>query len=157
MYSVLKFIHIFGVVLFVGNIIVTALWKTRADRSGDLATVAFAQRTVVLADWAFTLPGVLLILVGGYATALRRPFPLHGLPWLEWGQGLFYLAALIWLVVLVPTQRRLVKMSDAALRNRSLSGVLDPEFRRLSRRWATWGGLATLLPIIVLFLMVTKP
>jgi uncharacterized membrane protein len=152
MYTVLKFIHIFGVVLFVGNIIVTALWKTRADRSGNLATVVFAQRTVVLADWAFTLPGVLLILIGGYAMAVRRPFPLHGLVWLEWGQGLFYVAALIWLLVLVPTQRRLVDVSAAALR----SGVMSPEFRRLSRRWAMWGGIATLLPLIVLFLMVAK-
>lgn len=157
MYSVLKFIHIFGVVMFVGNIMVTALWKAHADRSGNPATVAFAQRTVALADWAFTLPGALLILGGGYAMALRRPFPLHGLPWLEWGQGLFFLAALIWLVVLIPTQRRLVRVSDAALRAGSLSGVLDPEFRRLSRRWAMWGGIATLLPLIVLFLMVTKP
>jgi uncharacterized membrane protein len=153
MYTVLKFIHILGVVLFVGNIIVTALWKTRADRSGTLATVAFAQRTVVQADWVFTLPGVLLVLIGGYAMAARRPFPLHGLVWLEWGQGLFFLAVLIWLGVLVPTQRRLVEVSAAALR----SGVMSPEFGRLSRRWAMWGGIATLLPLIVLFLMVTKP
>jgi uncharacterized membrane protein len=62
-------------------------------------------------------------------------------------------AALIWLIVLIPTQRRLVAVSDAALR----SGVLSPEFQSLSRRWAVWGGLATLLPVIVLFLMITKP
>jgi uncharacterized membrane protein len=79
MYGVLKFIHILGVVLFVGNIIVTALWKTRADQSRDLATLAFAQRTVARADWAFTLPGVLLILIGGYGMALQGGLPLHGL------------------------------------------------------------------------------
>ncbi len=153
MYTVLKFIHILGVVLFVGNIVVTALWKTRADESGDLATVAFAQRTVARADWAFTLPGILLILIGGYGMALLGRLPLHGLRWLEWGQGLFYVSALIWVVVLIPTQRRLVAVSDAALR----AGVLSPEFRSLSRRWAVWGGIATLLPVIVLFLMITKP
>ena len=153
MYPFFKFLHIFGVVLFVGNIIVTALWKTRADGSGDPATVAFAQRTVAQADWVFTLPGIGLVLIGGYAMAATRPFPLHGLPWLEWGQVLFYASALIWLLVLVPTQRRLVKVSEATRR----SGVADPQFTRLSRRWAMWGGLATLLPLIVLYLMVTKP
>ena len=153
MYEWLKFLHVFGVVLFVGNIIVSALWKTRADRTGDLATVAFAQRTVALADWAFTLPGVLLVLVGGYGMAAKRPWPLHGLPWLEWGQSLFFAAVLIWLIVLVPTQRRLIALSDAARR----AGTAQPEFARLSRRWAVWGGIATVLPIIVLFLMVTKP
>ncbi len=152
MYAVMKFIHIFGVVLFVGNIITAALWKTRADRSGDLATIAFAQRTVVTADRAFTLPGIVLVLVGGYAMAFRRPWPLHGLPWLEWGQVLFFVSGLIWLLVLVPTQRRLVALSEAGRR----AGRLDPEFTRLSRRWAMWGGIATLLPVVVLFLMVTK-
>jgi uncharacterized membrane protein len=149
----MKFVHLLGVVLFTGNIITAALWKTRADRSGDLTAIAFAQRTVVTADWAFTLPGVVLILISGYAMALRRPWPLHGLVWLEWGQTLFFLAALIWLLVLVPAQRRLVALSEAGRRD----GRLDPEFARLSRRWAMWGGIATLLPVIVLFLMVTKP
>ncbi|HLN13518.1 MAG TPA: DUF2269 family protein, partial [bacterium] len=46
MYDVVKFFHILGAVLFVGNIIVTAMWKARADRTGDLATIAFANRLV---------------------------------------------------------------------------------------------------------------
>ncbi len=125
MYIYLKFVHLFGVVLFVGNIITAALWKTRADRSGDLATVVFAQRTVAL----------------------------HGIHWLEWGQLLFWISGLIWILVLVPTQRRLVAASEAGRK----AGALPPEFARLSTRWAMWGGIATLLPIIVLFLMVTKP
>jgi len=152
-YTGLKFLHLLGVVLFVGNIITAALWKTRADRSGDLATIAYAQRTVALADWMFTVPGVLLVLIGGYGMAARRPWPLHGIHWLEWGQGLFWLAALIWLFVLVPTQRRLIAASAAGRK----SGALPPEFARLSKRWAMWGGIATLLPLIVLYLMVVKP
>jgi uncharacterized membrane protein len=151
-YTTLKFLHIFGVVLFVGNIITAALWKTRADRTGDLATIAFAQRTVAFADWAFTLPGVVLVVIGGYGMAARRPWPLHGLPWLEWGQGLFWLSALIWLLVLVPTQRRLIAVSEDARQK----GSLPPEFAGLTQRWAMWGGIATLLPVIVLFLMIAK-
>jgi uncharacterized membrane protein len=153
MYATFKFLHLLGVVLFVGNIITAALWKTRADRSGDLATVAFAQRTVARADWIFTVPGVLLVVIGGYAMAGKRPWPLHGLRWLEWGQGLFWLAVLIWVFVLLPTQRRLIGVSEEARR----TGVLPPEFARLSARWAMWGGIATLLPLIVLYLMVAKP
>ncbi|HKV44952.1 MAG TPA: DUF2269 domain-containing protein [bacterium] len=153
MYAIFKFLHLLGVVLFVGNIITAALWKTRADRSGDPATVAFAQRMVARADWIFTLPGVLLVVIGGYAMAGKRPWPLHGLRWLEWGQGLFWLAVLIWVFVLIPTQRRLIGVSEEARRTQ----VLPAEFARLSRRWAMWGGIATLLPLIVLYLMVAKP
>src|ERR1700730_1155287 len=127
MYTTLKFVHLFGVVLFVGNIITAALWKARADRSGDLATVAFAQRTVALADWVFTLPGSLLVVIGGYGMAAKRPWPLHGLPWLEWGQSLFWLTGLIWIFVLVPTQRGLVAASEAGRK----AGALPPEFAGL--------------------------
>ena len=153
MYLWLMFAHILGVVLFVGNIVTAALWKTRADRSGDLAVVVFAQRTVALADRAFTVPGVLLLLIGGYGMAATRPWPLHGVRWLEWGQGLFWLTALIWIIVLIPTQRRLISVSEAGRK----AGSLPPEFARLSARWAMWGGIATLLPMIALLMMVIKP
>jgi len=36
------------------------------------------------------------------------------------------------------------------------TGSLRPEFARLTGRWSMWGGIATLLPVIVLFLMVAK-
>ena len=61
---------------------------------------------------------------------------LHGIHWLEWGQGLFWLAALIWLFVLVPTQRRLIAASEAGRK----SGALPPEFERLSHRWRCEAG-----------------
>ena len=35
LYTVLKAVHLFGVVVFLGNIVVTAWWKLMADRTGD--------------------------------------------------------------------------------------------------------------------------
>ena len=40
--------HIIGVVLFLGNIIVTAVWKMLAYRTREAAVVAFGQRLVVV-------------------------------------------------------------------------------------------------------------
>ena len=53
-YLVFKLVHIFGIILFLGNIIVTALWKVQADRTRDPRIIAFAQRLVTLTDWVFT-------------------------------------------------------------------------------------------------------
>ena len=36
-------------------------------------------------------------------------------------------------------------------------GSPDPAYRQASRRWAIFGGIATLLPVLILFLMVFKP
>jgi uncharacterized membrane protein len=50
-------LHILGVVLFLGNIIVTAVWKTLADRTKNPSVVAYAQRLVTVTDVAFTATG----------------------------------------------------------------------------------------------------
>lgn len=114
MYVVMKFVHVFGVVLLVGNAIVSALWKVNADRTGDPLVAATAARTIVRADYFFTIPGVLLIIAAGYAMAAKRPWPLHGLHWLDWGQTLLYLAILLWLIFLVPAQRRMAALATDA-------------------------------------------
>ena len=36
-YSIVKLVHLLGVILFMGNIIVSALWKTQADKTGILS------------------------------------------------------------------------------------------------------------------------
>ena len=45
-YLWLKVLHIVGVVLFLGNIIVTGWWKNMADRTKNPQIIAFAQRQV---------------------------------------------------------------------------------------------------------------
>jgi uncharacterized membrane protein len=42
-YLLLKSLHVLGVVIFLGNIIVTAVWKAFADRTGSPAIVAYAS------------------------------------------------------------------------------------------------------------------
>lgn len=49
-YLLIKSLHLLGVILFVGNIIVTGWWKVMADRTGNPAIIAFAQRQVTLTD-----------------------------------------------------------------------------------------------------------
>jgi len=57
-YNAFKVVHLFGVVIFLGNIIVTALWKVMADRTDNPRIIAYAQRLVTLTDWIFTAGGV---------------------------------------------------------------------------------------------------
>ena len=84
-YPQFKFLHILGVVLLIGNVTVTAVWKVFADRTGQATIVAFAQRLVTYTDWAFTLGGVALLMIGGYGMAITSHLPLFGSTWL--GRG----------------------------------------------------------------------
>jgi len=69
-YLLLKSLHIFGTVIFLGNIIVTGWWKVMADRTRNPVVIAFAQRQVTLTDFIFTTRGVVLILATGIGNAI---------------------------------------------------------------------------------------
>lgn len=151
-YLWLKTIHIFGVVLFLGNIIVTGWWKNLADRTKNPQIIAFAQRQVTLTDFIFTTGGVLILLGAGMANVF-----LHGLSystkWLSHGFAIFILSGLIWAIVLIPTQIKQAKMAKIFAN----SGEIPQAYWRLCNRWNWFGLIATILPLMNLYWMVFKP
>jgi len=123
-YLLLKTIHLIGVVLFIGNIVVTGWWKYMADRTRDPRIIAFAQRQVTLTDWVFTFGGVVLVGVGGIGNAALHDMPMS-VPWLGIGSLLFGASGVIWIAILVPLQIRLGRMrapSPSAARSRRPTG-----------------------------------
>jgi uncharacterized membrane protein len=152
-YLLLKSLHILGAVLLLGNIIVTAWWKGMANRTGDAAIIAFAQRQVTLTDWLFTLTGAVLIVASGDWIAYGLIGDSWQILWLTWGRLLFIASGLIWLVVLVPVQVKQARLARAF----AASGSIPPEYWRLNRRWYVFGTVAVLLPLANLYWMVFKP
>ena len=89
-------LHILGVVLFLGNIIVTMAWKVFADRTKGASVVAYAQRLVTTTDIAFTATGVVLIVVSGQVMAGDFGGVFGGPAWLTIGWSLFIASGVIW-------------------------------------------------------------
>lgn len=152
MYSALKFIHLLGMVLLLGNVTVTSVWKLFADRTRDRETTAFAQRMVTGTDWSLTLAGIVLTMVGGYGMALYGRFPLLEPGWLLYGQLGFLLSGIIWGLVLVPIQTKQARL----VRESPRGGALPDIYWHLSRRWLRWGIAATVPLVASLWFMVFK-
>ena len=152
MYAFLKTLHIIGVVILIGNVTITAYWKVLADRTSDPRLIAHAQHGVTVADWIFTLAGIVLILVGGYGAAWVAGLSLTSPLWLVIGQVLFAVSGLVWLCILVPIQ---IRQARAA---RLLVGgdTLPLQYRRDSRRWLIWGVVATVPLVAAIYVMVAK-
>jgi uncharacterized membrane protein len=146
-----KFVHIVGAVLFIGNIIVTAAWMILAERSKKPSIIHFAARAVNQADHFFTVPGVLLIFINGLVLAPAfGNGSILGASWVVAALLLLILSGAVWVGFLLRYQYQLVDLSA--------SGELLPEeFASVFRKWAIWGVVATVLPIISLILMVFKP
>lgn len=149
---VLKTIHLIGVILFIGNIIVTALWKMMADRTRDVAVIRFATRLVNLTDIVFTAGGIAILLSAGHAMA-----PSYGgvvaTSWILWSYTLLSVTGLVWVCILLPvqiTQARLLKTLGPQ------EGI-PARYWKLSSLWAVAGSVATILPLPAIYLMVAKP
>ncbi|MBY0491715.1 MAG: DUF2269 domain-containing protein [Gemmatimonadaceae bacterium] len=148
-----KLLHLLGLVLLLGNVTVTSVWKVFADRTGNPVVVAFAQRLVTITDWFLTLGGVLLLAGGGYGMALTAGIPVLGARWLSMSQLGFAISGAIWLGILVPTQAaqtRAIRAFPADLTE------LPAHYRRLSRRWITWGVIATIPLLAAMRLMILR-
>ena len=138
-YLILKSLHIFGAIIFLGNIIVSAWWKIMANKTLNPAIVAFAQRQVTLTDFVFTLSGAaLLILTGDYITYFLMQDSWN-ITWVVWGRSLFIISGLIWLFILVPIQIKQAKLAKEF----SSKETIPNEYWQLSNRWMLFGTIAT--------------
>jgi len=152
-YLLLKSLHLLGVILFLGNIIITGWWKVMADRTRDKVVIAFAQRQVTLTDYIFTLGGAVLVLVTGLSNASTYGVDYLSIKWLLWGYGLFVASGIIWVVILIPLQIKLAKLAHQFTEDEPIPEL----YWKLGRLWLVFGILATLLPLINLYWMVFKP
>ncbi len=153
MYFVMKAVHIFAVVLFLGNIITGLFWKAHGDRSGDPRIMAHTLDGIIRSDRWFTLPGVAAIILAGVGTALTGGFPIFGTGWIWQSIVLFSLSGVAFVAQVAPLQ---VRLRDLAARAPA-AGWDAATYRRLSRRWELWGVFAILTPLAALALMVVKP
>jgi uncharacterized membrane protein len=153
LYQTLLYAHILGVILLAGNITITAFWKVLADMSKDVKLIAFANRGVIIADWIFTLSGIILTLVGGIGISLMGHWPLFEISWLSWSVVWFVVAGLLWLTLLIPLQIRQYRAAKLFAE----SGEIPESYWRDANRWIMIGLIATVPLLIILYLMVVKP
>ena len=151
-YLLLKSLHIFGVIIFLGNIIVTAVWKTFADISRDWRIIVFSQRLVTYTDIIFTATGVILIAITGIAMA-EHYGNYWNVNWIRWGLGLFIASGVIWMTVLIPIQVILYRLTNK-LKNEI---NIPAKYWAYEIIWMVFGSIATLLPLMNLYWMVFKP
>jgi uncharacterized membrane protein len=146
------FLHIFGVVLFVGNIIVTGAWMYLAERTRETAVLRFASRVVNWADVAFTAPGIILIVIGGLTISSNRWGGPLATGWLMAGATLFLASGVVWIAFLIRYQDKMIKLTEGS----GGGAELPKEFFSTLHRWYFWGAVATILPIAASIFMVVK-
>jgi len=151
-YLTIKYIHILSSTILFGTGIGSAFYMFMANRTKNVANIYFATRFVVIADWVFTTPSIIIQLVTGFLLAHIGGYELTS-SWIIAALILYILAGLCWLPV-VYMQIKMRDMAKFALDN-NLS--LPELYWRMDRLWIALGSLAFPFVMIVFYLMVFKP
>lgn len=151
-YLTLKWLHIMSATLMFGTGIGSAFFKWTTDRSGDVRAIAVVMERVVLADWLFTTPTVLLQPITGFWMMHLAGIPFTS-GWVMCAIALYTLAGVCW----VPVVWQQIQMRNMARFAVEQGTALPERYFRLCRHWFWLGVIAFSALIGIYFLMVFKP
>lgn len=150
-YLLLKLIHIISATVLAGTGTGTAFFMFMANRSKDIATIAVTAKHVVIADWIFTAPAVIVQFVTGVLLMKRLGYSFAS-EWFFTVLALFIFVGICWLPV-VYIQYKLRDTAQQALQ----TGLLGKNFKKLIRIWTLLGIPAFSAVLVIFWLMVYKP
>jgi uncharacterized membrane protein len=73
-------------------------------------------------------------------------------PCIQHGLTFFGLSGLIWVLILIPIQVMQARLARAF----ADGGEIPERYWRLNRQWYIWGTVATMLPLLNIYVMVQK-
>lgn len=151
-YLVVKWVHVVSSTILFGTGIGSAFYMLMASLKRDPRVVHATVRHVVLADWMFTTPSVIVQPLTGFWLVHLAGFPWTS-RWIVWSIVLYFVAGACWLPV-VWMQIRMRDMARVAVEE----GTPLPErYFRYLKVWVALGIPAFFALVVVFYLMVAKP
>ena len=151
-YLVLKVVHVISATVLFGTGLGIAFFKWITDRTGNTGAIRVVSEKVVLADWLFTLPAILVQAATGVALAKLLGYPLFR-GWLAWALVLFCLAGICW----IPVVWLQLRMRDLARMSERGGAPVGALYRTYARVWFWLGVPAFTSVVLVFWLMIAKP
>src|SRR4030088_1048563 len=97
-YLIVKWVHVLSSTFLFGTGLGSAFYMFFTSRTRDPRAIAVVVKYVVIADWLFTTPTIILQPASGLYMVHKAGFQLAS-PWLLWSIALFLLAGAAWLPV----------------------------------------------------------
>jgi uncharacterized membrane protein len=151
-YVVVKWLHILSSTFLFGTGIGSAFYMLFTSLTRDVRATAVVVRHVVLADWLFTTPTIIIQPLTGFYLIHLAGYPLTS-RWIMWTIALYLLAGACWLPV-VWLQIRMRGFAQDAVK---AGTELPPIYWRYLRYWVLLGIPAFFALVVVFYLMVAKP
>lgn len=151
-YQIVKLIHIISSTILFGTGIGTAFFMFMANRRKSIAEIHFATRIVVIADWVFTTPAIIIQLATGLWLVELGGHSLSD-KWIVMALMLYVFTGACW----VPVVWMQIKMRDNASAAYKTNENLPKQYWTMERYWTILGALAFPAVVLIFYLMVMKP
>lgn len=155
-YLLVKWLHVLSSTVLFGTGIGSAFYMLVTSLTRDARAVAVVVRFVVLADWLFTTPAVIVQpLTGVWLLHLLGldPAQAWSLAWVRWSVLLYGVAGAAWL----PVVWMQIRMRELAREAAARGAALPPAYFAMLRWWVALGVVAFVSLVVVFLLMVSKP
>jgi len=152
LYLWLKIIHIVSATFLFGTGLGSAFYLWRADLSKNIQAIAFATKNVVIADWLFTTPAVIVSPLTGFWMIALVHYPLSS-TWIMYSLFLYLLTGACWIPV-VWLQIQMRNLATSAVKE---NRPLPKRYHTYRNIWFRLGWPAFISVLIIFYLMVMKP
>lgn len=150
-YFTLKLIHIISSTLLFGTGLGSAFYFWRANLTDDYRAMYFAAKSVVIADWAFTTPAVIIQPVTGFMLIHLMGFSFSE-TWIIASLVLYVFIGICWLPVVWLQMR----MRDQLAHAIETQAKLPAQYYQYYKMWFALGWPAFIAVIVIFYLMVFK-
>lgn len=148
-----KFVHIFAVIIFLGNIATGFYWQYHGERQANHRTLLATFEGLHRSDQWITNPCIALIIISGLGMGYSVGFELLLQGWILIAYVLMVSAGLAYALKLIPLHQKIISLLDREEFNDSHW----KEYRKMKQSWFVWAGAATIVPFVVFSLMYFKP
>lgn len=142
-----KFLHLAGVVVFLGNVILGPLWVTFAFETKRIETIRFSFNLLQKLDIYITAPSVFMVVVNG----LYMGNMFGGVSSMDWLKHSVYSLILLWLFIIpiLIVQDKIGKLLH--------EGDFESKaFLKLKKIWMAIGFFSFLPIVYICYMMVFK-
>lgn len=146
LYLWIKLVHILSATMLFGTGMGTAFFMLKAYLSQNDQAMKITTNTVVMADWIFTTPAVVIQLATGLWLTSKMNIAYDS-SWFVAVISLYALVGLCWIPVV---------WIQIRIRNLIANGSAREEYRTLMRVWVALGVPAFSAVIVIFYLMVSK-
>jgi hypothetical protein len=150
MSKTMKFVHYFGLILFLGSIFTYTLIST-LTKNASLENLVFARQIISSGTIFLTLPGMFLILVAGIIITLKD-FHFLRHRWLNIKHAIIVIIILNTFIFILPAEREALELAKASL----AQGKLLSEYTSAYMKESIAGALNVLLVVVSIIVAIWR-